>query len=681
MAPLMRKADSFPSIHAAFFDLVASSGEAVAYRYPEPEPEAGAAQGAGADSPGGTAGAAPSGGLPPPRRHLQRSRAEVGDRVRRIAEYFRACGVRAGTTVAVLSGTRPEWLECDMAILAAGGVAASVYQSLPAHDVAYILFDSGARIVVAENEEQLEKLRTLRREDVAIPATEDRPASTARIAIDRILMIEPRSVVTNGVLAHGSGANGAADPKDDGVDYLDEVLATTAPMSDAHLVPRTANDLATLVYTSGTTGPPKGVMQTHGNHLANIRQAFASGLVREGLSMTLFLPLAHSFARLMGYVGLVTDVTICFPAVVDRRSSRLDPSSITRDIREFGSNCVPLVPRFLEKMRDGVLARSRKTSFGARLLRLTLWAARENAHAIRDGRVPSMRVQMAWAGTSGVRTRIKEGLFGSNFEYAVSGGAKLPLSVAEFFDAIEVTILEGYGLTETCVATNANRKGHAKLGTVGPVLDTDIELKLLPDGEILFRGPNVAKGYLNRPTATAASWDEEGWFHTGDLGSIDDEGFLTIRGRKKELFKTSGGKYIAPHDIEDQLKAIPLISNAVLSGDGRPFCVALVTLDAVTVKEWAEKTGRAIPAAPHTDPDLEAAVRAEIDKVNRTLPSFETIKAFYILPEELTVDNGLMTPSYKVKRGEVEKRYSAEIDALYERTVRRASADDGPPII
>lgn len=690
----MQRADSFPSIQDAFFAAAARHAELPIYRFavtsetgtsgPSEAPRAASSGAAPSENPAGrtdAGGGSPAGGqagqaasipaasVPPPRSTRSRTFSEVADRVRRIASFLRANGVGAGTPVAILANTRPEWLEADVAVLSAGGISAAIYHSLPANDVAYILFDCGARIVFAENDEQVAKIIEVLSRDVSIPGTEDRPPCQARLAIDSIVTFERCTVDLGG-----------RTPQTPKVVDLETLLAEHAPIEDADLVRRRPQDLATLVYTSGTTGPPKGVMQTHGNHLANIRQTFDCGLVREGMSLMLFLPLAHSFARLMGYVGFVSDVLICFPAVTDTRSSRLDPTSITRDIRELGCTCVPLVPRFLEKMRDGVFARARRAGFAAKLLRLTIWASREYRNAQRLGRAPSMRVQVAYAGTGGIRARIKEGLFGAGFEYAVSGGAKLPVSVAEFFDNLGIEILEGYGLTETCVATNVNRIGRKKLGTVGPVLADDIEMRTLDDGEILFRGPNVAKGYLNRPTATASSWDADGWFHTGDLGTIDEDGYLTIRGRKKELFKTSGGKYIAPHDIEDRVKALPLVSNAVLVGDGRPYCVVLVTIDGGALKEHLAKSG--VTNGEGTGigtPSIRDEVMRGIEEINATLPSYETVKNVLVLPEELTVDNGLLTPSYKVKRGEVERRFAREIDELYERTSRPHPIDE-PPI-
>ena len=489
-----------------------------------------------------------------------RNYRDVAARVLRAAEYLRALGVENGTAVAILSSTRPEWMEADMAVLTCGGMTASVYQSLPSADVGYILYDSGAKIVFAENQEQVDKIIALCGTQISIAGHEDRPPCSATIDISKIISFEDS--VQHPLVVHWR--------------TIVESSQTPPPRPNVKIE---RGDLAALVYTSGTTGPPKGVMQTHANHLANVRQTFECGLVSTESTITLFLPLAHSFAKLMGYIGMLTQAEIAFPAIADTRTSKVDPKDILRDISALSSTIVPVVPRFLEKMKEGIEAQARKPGVKGVLLSAALKAAQQHFADWSVRRKSSLWTQLMYAGTAALRRKIRLKLFGPDFRFCVSGGAKLPLHVAEFFASLDVTILEGYGLTETCVATNVNRITRNKLGTVGPVLSPDIEMKIAEDGEIMFRGPNITSGYYRRPTATAAAWDRDGLFHTGDLGAVDDEGYLSIIGRKKELIVTSGGKKIPPQAIEDQLKTVPFVSQAVLLGDGKPFCVALLIVD------------------------------------------------------------------------------------------------------
>lgn len=571
----------------------------------------------------------------------------VRERVLKLTTFFQSNGVSRGDKVAIIANTRPEWLEADIAILSAGGVVVSVYQSLLAHDIGYILFDSGAEVVVAENQEQVDKILKLLAEPCTIPATEDRPAQEVRLKIRLILAMEP--VASNPVVV---GWNGVM-AKETALKERPEVVASIE-----------RNDLATLVYTSGTTGPPKGVMQTHGNHLSNIRQVFQGELYREDDYLFLFLPLAHSFAKLIGYIGFLTPAKLKFAAVTDRTSSRADPTSISRDIREGSADVVAVVPRLLEKMEEGVMNKTLNGLMG-RLLGRVIQRSLE-VYRARQARKPvSLGAQIFVEATDFLRTKVRHALFGPNFRYAISGGAKLPVETAEFFGALGMEILEGYGLTETCVATNVNRSGRAKIGSVGPVLAKDIEIKIETDGEICYRGPNITQGYYNRPTATKASWDSQGWFHTGDLGSLDHEGFLSIVGRKKELIVTAGGKKIPPEGIEQKLKASRYISQAVLMGEGKPYCVALVVLNLPEVRAHFQLLGAPLGGELHTDTRVHALVWSDIVKINDSLASFESIKKIFIIPEEMTVENGLLTPTFKVKRKSVANRYLAEYEALY----------------
>ncbi len=570
---------------------------------------------------------------------------ESATRVKKIFAYLSSLGIKKGERIAILSNTRPEWMEADLAILCCGAISVSIYHSLPTSDVAYILYNSEAKVIFAENQEQVNKLLNINENTFSFPATEDSPAQEVNLKLTRIITFEAiennsLSINLNHILENG-----------------EEKLFEPSSINQ--------NDIAALVYTSGTTGPAKGVIQTHLNHLANVRQSFESGIVEESSTLTLFLPLAHSFAKLMGYIGFLTPAIINFVSVASKTSSRLSPNLVTKDIVFINAQVVPIVPRFLEKMKDGVINQSLKDNLKAKFLRMTISAAKK----VFEGKnKASIFSQIVFRGTKEVRNKIREQLFGSNFKYCVSGGAKLSVDVAEFFQSLELTIYEGYGLTETCVATNVNRRGAHKIGTVGPVLSDDIEIKIAEDGEILFRGPNISKGYFNRPTATKSSWDEQNWFHTGDTGSIDEDGFLQIIGRKKEIIVTSGGKKIAPLPIEDKVKALPLVSNCLLVGDNRPFCVCLITLEPEAFHDWVTAHSLTHGEEIYQNEKLKAYLNDQIDTINAKLSSFETIKNFLILKNDFTVENGMLTPTFKTKRKAIETSYSKEINELYAQT-------------
>lgn len=571
----------------------------------------------------------------------------VRERILKLGAFLRSRGVMPGDRVAIVSNTRPEWLEADLAILSIGGVVVSVYQSLTAHDIGYILFDSGATVVFAENQEQVDKIVKLLAEPCAIPAHEDRPASEVRTTVRLVIAFE--AVAPNPLVVGWEGV----------------IAETPTPAGPPQAMDTIARGvLATLVYTSGTTGPPKGVMQTHGNHLSNIRQVHQAEMFRDDFTLFLFLPLAHSFAKLIGYIGFLTPATLRFPAIIDRTSSRADPTSISRDIREAQADVLPVVPRLLEKIEEGVMNRTLAGGIG-RVLGRAIAAAKVVFRAKQERRVAPLATRLVYRVTAPLRRKVRRTLFGDRFRYAISGGAKLPVETAEFFAALGVEVLEGYGLTETCVATNVNRTGRAKIGSVGPVVAKDLEVRIEPDGEISFRGPNVTSGYYKRPTATKAAWDDEGWFHTGDLGSIDHDGFLSIVGRKKEIIVTAGGKKIPPEGIEQKLKASRYISQAVLMGEGKPYCVALVTLNPPEVRAHFASLGVAFGGELHADERVRALVWRDVSGVNATLASFESVKKIHILPEEMTIENGLLTPTFKVKRKAVANRYLAEYEALY----------------
>ena len=579
------------------------------------------------------------------REYLRRTYKQVELRIKKIAYYLLSVGVQAGDRVAIISNSRSEWLEADIAVASVGGISVSVYQSLLPHDIGYILHDSGAKVVFAENEEQVKKLHELTSKEFSVPAVEDRPAKNVKLEFTKVITFEKSDNILDNI-------------------SLDDVLGGSWPEQELRYPNLKRDDLSCLVYTSGTTGPAKGVMQSHGNHISNIRQAFQAGLYNKDSKLIIVLPLAHSFAKLMGYICFLTPAEALFPAVADKKSSKLNADSLTKDINICGATIFPLVPRMLEKMKEGIEKKAEKKNLLGSVICLTLSTAEKVGNRKKDGKPLSTKLKLQHKVTAPIRRLLKKKLFGDNFVCIISGGAKLAIDVAYFFENLEFEVLEGYGLTETCVATNVNRFGQKKMGTVGPVIASDVEQTLSEEGEILYRGPNITKSYWNRPEATKASWDADGRFHTGDLGSIDQDGFLSITGRKKELIVTSGGKKIAPDAIENKIKSIKFVSQAVLVGEGRPYCAALLTVNF----SYAQKHIDPSNALPESDiwHKLEEMLTEEVARMNQSLASFESVKKIELLKEDFSIENGLMTPTMKVKRNEVSKRFKDLIDKFYD---------------
>jgi long-chain acyl-CoA synthetase len=467
-----------------------------------------------------------------------------------------------------------------------------------------------------------------------------------RVEIDHIILMDGQGdgpdVVTLGALR----ARGR-----DTLARREETLAT-------RLAALGRDDLATIVYTSGTTGPPKGVMQTHGNHLASVEAVGAIDLAREGEVAFLFLPLAHSFARMLEYYGLWSGTVTAFASSVD---------VVAQEIAEVRPHIIPSVPRIFEKIYGRVVS----TRDASNVVQQTLfdWAVgvgRERSLAEQERQsVPILVAAQSVVADLLVLSRIRQ-VLGGQVRLMVSGGAPLAREIMEFFHAAGILILEGYGLTETTPTLTVNRPDHFKFGTVGPAID-GVTLRIAADGEILAKGPNIALGYYKRPEATAESWDPDGWFHTGDIGEIDADGFLRITDRKKDLIKTSGGKYVAPQNIENLLKTQLHISQAVVIGDNRKYCVALITLDLDELERYARaqqiEVGDRHGLVQH--PKVVELIDCEVQTVNKHLASYESIKYFRILDRDFSQETGELTPSLKVKRKVVTERFRNLIDEMY----------------
>ncbi|WP_068922913.1 AMP-dependent synthetase/ligase [Planobispora rosea] len=570
--------------------------------------------------------------------------AEVGERVRALALGLHALGAEPGTRVAVLCGTRVEWILADLAILSTGAATTTIYPSNTAAECAFILSDSGSVLVVAENDAQVAKLRSVRSE---IPA------------VKHVIVVDGEADEEGWVLTLDQVArvDGNVAGRRDG-ETTDE--AAYDRMVDAV----TEDDLATLIYTSGTTGRPKGVELTHGNWLGTARAVAEIGLLTPDDLHFLWLPMSHSFGKLLE----VAVIAVGTPTVIDGRLDR-----IAANLGEVRPTVMAAAPRIFEKIHNTVTATVRRE--GGIKLRLFRWARAVGIEAVRarqEGRPlsPGLRARHAIADRlvfAKLRAR-----FGGRVRYFISGSAPLSPDMAEFFDAAGLTILEGYGLTESSAGSFVNRPQDVRFGTVGPPLP-GVTVRIAEDGEILIGGHGIMRGYHGLPDETAEAL-RDGWLHTGDIGELDEAGRLRITDRKKELIKTSGGKYVAPQHLEGRIKAAcPFLSHVVVHGDRRNYCTALVTLDADVVAPWARAEGLpSDPAELCSHPRMREEVRRAVDAVNAGLAGYETVKDFAILPGDFTVESGELTPSMKVRRREVEERHRDVLDSLYAGSVERA---------
>jgi long-chain acyl-CoA synthetase len=550
------------------------------------------------------------------------STQEFFDRIRDFSLGLGALGVEPGDRVAILSDSRPEWLIADLAALTAGAVTAPIYPTLPEGQVRYILADSGARVVVVADETQAAKVRAVWDElpDLSAlvlmdPAGEPKAAAGAASGREELSLAE----------ATGRGHRRLMTEDGLGREYK-ERAAAVAP-----------DQLATIIYTSGTTGEPKGVMLTHGNVASNVMDGGAVVRVHAEDDALSFLPLSHAFERAVVFLYLYHGVTVTFAESLD---------TIARDLGTVKPTVMTGVPRVYEKFH----ARVHEAVAGAPAVRRRLfhWA---------------VGVGLRQARARLVLSKIR-GRLGGRLRFVVSGSAPLSTPIAEFFFAIGIPVVEGYGLTETSPTLTVNPLERPKLGTVGPAI-RNVELRIADDGEVLARGPNVMQGYYGKPEATAEVM-RDGWFCTGDIGSLDDDGYLTILDRKKELIVTAGGKNIAPNPIEAELKRSALVAEAVLIGDRRPYVSALLVPDFAAL---AAHTGAGAAVASREEiverPDVVALFDEVVGRVNTGLARHEQIKRSALLPAEFGIATGELTPTLKVKRRVVAQRWSDVIERLY----------------
>lgn len=564
----------------------------------------------------------------------------AGERVKAIAAGLLAEGLGREERVAILCNTRVEWILCDLGILCAGAATTTVYPSSTADDCAFILSDSETRIAFVEDTSQLAKLKEHRAE---------MPTLRKLVLIDGAVLPEDKEwVITLDQLEEQGAAHLAKSPK--------AVEEQVAGISGEHL--------ATLIYTSGTTGRPKGVRLVHECWAYTADAMEAIHLTNADDVQYLWLPMSHSFGKVLMASHLSTG-HVC---AVDGRIPK-----IIENLAVVRPTMMAAAPRIFEKVYNKVVQGMKEQGgMKEKIFQWALSVGREGSKIRQKGAEPggllAMKLRLA---EKLVFSKIKA-RFGGRIRFFVSGSAPLSREIAEFFHACGILILEGYGLTETSAASFVNRLSNYSFGTVGLALP-GTEVKLAPeDGEILIRSPGVMRGYHNLPDATAEALNKDGWLHTGDIGELDAKGLLRITDRKKDLIKTSGGKYIAPQSIEGKLKAnCPYISQVIVHGDRRNFCTALVTLDEETVMKWAKENGLAGKSYSEVVSSAEAKALLEpyFTQVNHTLAKYETIKQFAVLPRDLSIDEGELTPSLKVKRKAVEKRYSELLDKMYEGAV------------
>lgn len=610
-----------PSVATLFLERVEATPDAEAYRYPVPPAQDG------------------------PDDWKSLSWQQAATRVFAIAAGLIELGVEAEQRIALASATRVEWILADLGILCAGAATTTVYPTTKADEAAFILADSESRVLIAEDAEQLAKAREKRAE---LPH------------LVHVVVLDP------------TGAEAAeGDPEGWVLSLADlEKLGAARLEREPGLIKErvaaiTAGQLATVIYTSGTTGRPKGVRLPHDNWSYMAKAIAATGLVGQDDVQYLWLPLAHVFGKVLTSgqieVGHVTAV-----------DGRVD--KIIENLPVVQPTYMAAVPRIFEKVYNGVAAKAR--AGGGAKYKIFQWAAevsREYARTTQDNfrrtgkaTAPAALTAKHAVADKLVYTKIREA-FGGRLRACISGSAALAPDIGFFFAGAGVHILEGYGLTETSAASFVNPGDAYRTGTVGKPLP-GTEVRIADDGEILLRGPGVMEGYHQLPEKTAEVLEGDGWFHTGDIGELSADGYLKITDRKKDLIKTSGGKYIAPAEVEGQFKAIcPFVSNILVHGADRNFCTALISLDEPTLLGWAKEQNLPVTTYAETvaRPETQTLIEGYVNRLNEGLQRWQTIKKFKLLPRDLDIEHGELTPSLKLKRPVVEREFGHLIDEMY----------------
>ncbi len=574
---------------------------------------------------------------------------QIYQRVRAVAQSFLAWGAKKGDRIALIGENRWEWGVTDFAVLAIGAADVPIYPTLTAEQIAVLLSDAGCRIAVVSTRQQFEKIQSVRSqtplERIVIM---DGPAPAGAIAFSDLIA---------GVDAH----DGERDPQ------FDAMVRSAQP-----------GDLATLIYTSGTTGEPKGVALTHGNIASNQNLAVAHFNFGPSDLCISFLPLSHITARALDYVMYNHGAQVAYCPQFEK---------LPQAMRQVRPTVIVGVPRVYEKVRQEVERRAALSPVKKRLLAAAVFAGSHFRDVTYDGRRPSSLVWKLW--NKLVYSKVREA-FGGRVHTFISGGAPLGIDTAQWFASVGIALWEGYGLTETSPVICINSPVYHRMGSAGMPLE-NVELKLAKDGELLVRGPSIFSGYWQKHEANAGvpgdrssllGWnaecfDAEGWFRTGDIARIDDDGFLYITDRKKELLKTSGGKLVAPQPIENKLKNNPLVAQAALVGDKHKFISVLISPNFVALEDWARQQGIAFSSRAElvANPRVIALYDGIVQQANAGLANFESLKRFRLVPDDWTQEGGQLTPSMKLKRRVITAQYAAAIDELYadEATARAAS--------
>ncbi|MGZ5340934.1 MAG: AMP-dependent synthetase/ligase [Solirubrobacterales bacterium] len=556
---------------------------------------------------------------------VSKSFAEVGEVVRKLSLGLIELGVEKGDKVAILANTRPEWTYFDFAALTAGATVVPIYQTNSPHECQYVLENSDAKVVIVEDDEQLAKIDAIRGQ---VPK------------LERVVRMQ------------GSGG---------GAISTEELIEAGSSVSDSTWEQRwrsvTAADICTFIYTSGTTGPPKGCVISHGNYRSMVSMALEESVLEAETTTYLYLPLAHSFALLIQFLSFDLGGNIAY--------WERDPLKILPNLAEVKPNYFPSVPRIFEKIYTAATAPVEKE--GGLKKVIFNWALRVGGK-VRDRERAGKRIGPLLRAEHDLADRLVlakiRNLFGGRIKNCVSGAAPINPEILRFFDAAGVLVLEGWGMTETSTAATIAHPDHFRVGTVGRAF-RDCQIKIADDGEVLVKGPNIFKGYYKNEEATRETI-VDGWLHTGDIGELDEDGYLKITGRKKDIIITAGGKNITPANLEAEIKQSQWVSQCVVIGDRRPYLVALVTLDPEEIATLAEEKGwPADPAQIAERDEMRALIQAHLDQVNEKFARVEQVKKFAILPQDLSQEGGELTPTMKVKRNVVAEKYADEVEKLY----------------
>jgi long-chain acyl-CoA synthetase len=556
---------------------------------------------------------------------VDRSFTEVLEVARSLSLGLIDLGVVKGDKVSILGNTRPEWTYFDFAALSAGAVVVPIYQTNSPEECQYVLENSDAKVVVVEDDEQMEKIRAVR---------------------DQLPLLE-----------HVVRMTGSSEDAISLDDLASRGAAHDASEWEARWQSVTKDDVCTFIYTSGTTGPPKGCVISHGNYRAMLDMVNQTSVIEEEDIAYLYLPLAHSFALLIQFGSFDLGTTIAY--------WERDPQKILPNLAELKPTYFPSVPRIFEKIYTAATNGMEKA--GGIKKAIFDWSIKVGGkmrETERSGREPGflLRKQYEFADKQ-VLSKIR-GLFGGNLRLAVSGAAPISPEILRFFDAAGVLVLEGWGMTETSTAATVSSPEEFKIGTIGKPFP-GCEVKIAEDGEILVKGPNVFQGYYKNEEATRETI-VDGWLHTGDIGEIDADGFIKITGRKKDIIITAGGKNITPANLENEIKQHPLVSQCVVVGDRKPYLVALVTLDPEDAVAYAKEHG--LPEDPEQlarNADVLKAIEDHVARINEKFARVEQVKKVAILPRDLSQETGELTPTLKVKRAVVASKHEQEIEALY----------------